>query len=328
MASEGAVAREGDLMRSPGLAPVSRRQFLRQGAMLAASVAVGGAAGWLLAGGGGRGLLAETAQPCELAVARGGSPARLTEAAIAAVGGMERFVSRRAVVVVKPNIGWDRTPEQAADTNPEVVAAVVRLCVAAGAGKVKVFDHTCNEPRRCYARSGIASLAKEAGAEVSYVDARKFKVMKIGGEAVSSWPVYSEVVEADVLINVPVAKHHNLAGLTIGMKNWLGAIGGRRNRLHQRLDEAIAELSRFFRPTLTVVDAVRILVRNGPQGGNLSDVRRMDTVVVGVDPVAVDSCGASLFGRDGSTLGYLRLGEQMGLGTVHYQRLNMRELSV
>ena len=313
-------------MEGSGLMLMSRRQFLRHVAVMASSIAVGGATGWCLGGGGRRYSLAEAAQPCDLAVARGGTPAGLTEAAIGAVGGIERFVSRGAVVVVKPNIGWDRAPEQAANTNPEVVASVVRICLAAGAKKVKVFDHTCNEPRRCYARSGIAPLAKDAGAEVSHIDDRKFKVMGIGGEAVPSWPVYSEVVEADVLINVPVAKHHNLSGLTMGMKNWLGAIGGRRNRLHQRLDEAIAELSRFFQPTLTVLDAVRILVRSGPQGGSLDDVRRMDTVVVGVDPVAVDSYGASLFGRDGSTLGYLGLAEKMGLGTVDYRSLNMREL--
>ena len=299
---------------------------MRQSAGLVASVAVGGATGWFMAGTGAS--LAETAQPCELAIARGEPPARLVEVAVAALGGMERFVSRGAIVVVKPNIGWDRTPEQAANTNPEVVAAVVRLCLAAGAKKVKVFDNTCNDPRRCYTRSGIASLAKEAGAEVSYIDARKFKVMEVGGEAVSSWPVYTDVVEADVLINVPIAKDHDLAGLTIGMKNWLGAIGGRRSRLHQRLDEAIAELSRFFRPDLTVLDAVRILLRNGPQGGNLSDVQRMDTVAAGADPVAVDSYGASLFGRDAGTLGYLRLGEQMGLGTTDYRRLDVRELNV
>jgi len=324
--ARGSMPKVADRIEDSLFLPMSRRQFLLRGAALAASVAAGGAAGLQLPRSWPPYFLAEAGEPCELAVARGGTPAGLTEAAIIAVGGMERFVSRGAVVVVKPNIGWDRKPEHAADSNPEVVAAIVRLCMEAGAKKVKVFDHTCNEARRCYTRSEIASLAKEAGAEVSYVDERKFKVMKVGGEVVPSWPVYSEVVEADVLINVPIAKHHNLAGLTMGMKNWLGAIGGRRNRLHQRLDESIAELSRFFRPTLTVLDAVRILVRNGPQGGSLDDVRKLDTVVAGTDPVAVDSYGASLFGRDGSSLGYLRLAEEMGLGTVDYRRLNMREI--
>jgi len=324
--AKGDMQKVADRMEDPRLTSMSRRQFLLRGVALAASVAVGGAAGWQLPAGRAPCSLAESGEPCQLAVARGGTPARLTEAAIIAVGGMERFVSRGAVVVVKPNIGWDRKPEHAADTNPEVVATIVRLCLEAGAKKVKVFDHTCNEARRCYTRSEIAFQAKEAGAEVSYVDERKFKVMKVGGEVVPSWPVYSEAVEADVLINVPIAKHHNLAGLTMGMKNWLGVIGGRRNRLHQRLDESIAELSRFFRPTLTVLDAVRILVRNGPQGGSLDDVRKLDTVVAGTDPVAVDSYGASLFGRDGASLGYLRLAEQMGLGRVDYRRLNMREI--
>lgn len=309
-----------------GRMPLSRRQFLRQGLVLAAYAAGAAGAGRIFDAVVGRRFSPEAAQARELAVARGGSPRELTVAAIGALGGIERFVPRGAVVVVKPNIGWDRTPEQAADTNPEVVAAVVTMCLEAGAKKVKVFDHTCNEARRCYTRSGIARLAEEAGAEVSYVDARKFKVMEIGGENIPSWPVYTEVVEADVLINVPIAKHHNLSGLTMGMKNWLGAIGGRRNRLHQRIDDSIAELSRFFQPDLTVLDAVRILVRNGPQGGSLSDVERKDTVVAGSDPVAVDSYGASLFGLDGSRLGYLRLAEEMGLGKVDYRSLDMREI--
>jgi len=262
----------------------------------------------------------------DLAVAAGPVPSRTTTAAIQALGGMRRFVRTGDVVVVKPNIGWDRSPEQAADTNPEVVATVVTLCLEAGAKRVKVFDHPLNDARRCYSRSGIAEAARRAGAEVSYVDSSKFKEMRIQGEALKSWPIYTEVIEADKLINVPIAKHHGLSRLTMGLKNWMGAIGGRRSLLHQEIDLALADLAMFFKPHLVVLDAMRTLVANGPQGGSPQDVRNTKTVVAGVDQVAVDSYGATLFGLKGEDLGYLRHAHARGLGQLDYRRLRMKSI--
>jgi uncharacterized protein (DUF362 family) len=264
----------------------------------------------------------------DLAVASGPSPARITEEAIKSVGGMGRFVSQGDVVVVKPNMAWDRLPEQAANTNPEVVSTVVRLCIEAGARTVKVFDRTVNDPRRCYIQSGIADAARKQGATVRHVDERKFREMGIRGMALSNWPVYSEIMEADKVINIPIAKHHGLASLTMAMKNWMGVIGGARSRIHQRLDEALVDLSGFIKPTLTVLDAVRVLTANGPQGGSLEDVKRLNTVVAGVDQVAVDSFGATLFGMKGENLGYVKLGAKAGLGVMDLSKLNIKRLSV
>lgn len=271
--------------------------------------------------------LASAPQP-DLAVAHGPSPEKLVRAAIDALGGIKRFISRGDVVVVKPNIGWDRVPEQAGNTNPDVVAAVVRLCYEAGAKKVKVFDRPVNDPRRCYVQSGIEAAARAAGAEVNFMDDRKFKDMAINGLALKTWPLYSEIFEADKVINVPIAKHHGLAKLTLSMKNWMGMMGGSRRMIHQKLDESLVDLAMKAKPCLTILDAVRILTDNGPQGGDLKDVKKLDTVIAGVDQVAIDAYGATLFGMKGSDLGYVRLAAEHKFGVMDLNRVTVRKVQV
>ncbi len=270
------------------------------------------------------------AEKNDLLVARGTGkpPALITKAAIDEFGGVRKFISRGDVVVIKPNIGWDRLPEQAANTNPEVVALLVKLCFEAGAKKVKIFDRTVNDPRRCYKQSGIADAVGPLGAELSYVDDRRFVDMPIKGQVLKSWPLYRDVFEADKIINVPVAKHHGLAKLTMAMKNWMGIMGGERGRIHQRIGESLADICLVVKPTLTVLDAVRILTANGPQGGNLDDVKRIDTIVVGTDQVAVDSYGATLFGMKGGDLAYVRAGAAIGIGTMDLSKLRIKNISI
>jgi uncharacterized protein (DUF362 family) len=264
----------------------------------------------------------------DLVVVHGTSPEKIVQAALDALGGIKKFISRGDIVVIKPNIGWDRTPEQAGNTNPEVVAAVVKLCFEAGAKKVKVFDRPVNDPRRCYVQSGIAPAVSALGAEAEYVDDRKFKDMAINGQALKSWPLYTDLFEADKVINIPIAKHHGLAKLTMSMKNWMGVMGGSRRQIHQKLDESLVDLSTKIKPTLTILDAVRILTANGPQGGSLADVKKLDTIIVGVDQVAIDSYGATLFGMKGSDLGYVTLGHKIGLGQMDLSKLHIKKLQV
>jgi uncharacterized protein (DUF362 family) len=261
-----------------------------------------------------------------MAVARGKSPEELVKAAVEALGGMSKFISKGDKVLVKPNIGWDRTPEQAANTNPEVVRTLVDLCFGSGAKEVMVIDNTCNEPRRCYTRSGISKAAEEAGAKVRYMNDKKFKDMKVGGDVLKEWSVYRDFVEVDKILNVPIAKHHTLARLSLSMKNWLGAIGGRRNQLHQKIDESCVDLAAFFKPSLTVLDAVRILKANGPQGGNLKDVEKIDTVAAGVDQVTIDSFGATLFGLKGEDLGCVKVAAQRGFGEADLTKIKIAEV--
>jgi uncharacterized protein (DUF362 family) len=264
----------------------------------------------------------------DLVVVHGESPEQIVKAALDAMGGIKKFIARGDIVVIKPNIGWDRTPEQAGNTNPEVVAAVVKLCFEAGARKVKVFDRPVNDPRRCYVQSGIAPAVRALGAEADYVDDRKFKDMAINGQALKSWPLYTDLFEADKVINIPIAKHHGLAKLTMSMKNWMGVMGGSRRQIHQKLDESLVDLSTKIKPTLTILDAIRILTANGPQGGSLADVKKLDTIIVGVDQVAIDSYGATLFGMKGSDLGYVTLGHKIGLGQMDLSKLHIKRLQV
>ncbi len=300
---------------------MERRRFLKLAALAGAGLSLPG----------GMEALANTASQTgrpDLVVARGGMPEQLVKASLAALGGIGKFISRGDVVVIKPNIGWDRTPEQAGNTNPEVVAAVVKLCFEAGAKKVRVFDRPVNDPRRCFVQSGIAPAAAALGANVDFADDRKFKEMEIKGEALKSWPLYSEIFEADKVINIPIAKHHGLAKLTMSMKNWMGVMGGTRRQIHQKLDESLVDLSRFIKPTLTILDAVRILTANGPQGGSLADVKKLDTLIVGIDPIAIDSFGATLFGMKGSDLRYVTLGHRLGLGQMDLNKLRIQKVSV
>ncbi len=300
---------------------MNRREFLKSAAVAGTVLAVPSAAA-LLAG------RLEAAVHPDLCVVRGKAPAASVQAALEGLGGIQRFVTRGDVVVVKPNIGWDRTPEYAATTNPEIVGAVVRLCLDAGAKKVKVFDHPVSDARRTYRQSGIAAAASAAGAEVSFTDDRKFREMRIGGETLKTWPLYTEAVEADKLINIPIAKVHGTSRLTLGMKNLMGVMGGWRGRIHQRIDGSLVDLAAFVKPSLVIIDAVRILTANGPVGGDLADVRRLDTVVAGADQVAADAFGATLFGLKPADIGCVRLGEQSGLGKADLDRLNIRKIEL
>jgi len=299
---------------------MNRRDFLRDLAVGGAALSVGPR---LHAG-----QAAAPVQAPPLAAVEGESPYLITKEAVAALGGMKRFVRRGDKVLIKPNIGWDRTPEMAACTNPDVVKALVELAQEAGAKSVIVTDNTTNQAKRCYVRSGILDAARSAGASMPYVDETRVKRTALRGEWLKEWDVLLDVLEVDKIINVPIAKHHSLSRLTMGMKNWLGAIGGARNQLHQDLDRAMVDLAAFFRPALTVLDAYRILVRNGPQGGRVSDTKLVKTVVAGTDPVAVDAMGATFFEIRPQELLYLKLAQQRGLGKYELENVRVEKRKI
>jgi uncharacterized protein (DUF362 family) len=261
----------------------------------------------------------------QMAVVQNAAPRELVQRAFADLGGISRFISRQDVVVIKPNIAWDRTPEQAANTNPDLVAEVVRQCWHAGAKRVLVTDVSCNEPRRCFQRSGIQAAARAEGAEVILPDPDLFREVDLGGVALKSWPVFIPFLEADKILNLPIAKHHNLTGATLGMKNWYGILGGNRNRLHQQIHQSLADLAAFMMPTLTIMDCYRVLLRNGPTGGNLEDVALKKTVVAGTDPVALDAYVAKAYWNlDPEHLPYLKLAANRGLGTTDFESLHVK----
>ena len=265
----------------------------------------------------------------QLAVITGGEPEQLVRRALQELGGIRRFISRSDVVIVKPNIAWDRTPEQAANTNPQVVAELVRQCWDAGAKKVIVTDVSCNDPRRCFQRSGIAEAARQEGAEVLLPEPSRFKDVDLAGDVLQRWPVFQPFLEADKIINVPIAKHHSLTGVTLGMKNWYGILGGQRQQLHQHIHESLVDLADFIRPTLTLVDSYRVLLRNGPTGGNLEDVLLKKTLVAGTDPVALDAYVAKAYWNlDAAAMPYLKMASLRNLGTPDFEKLHVQVVNL
>jgi uncharacterized protein (DUF362 family) len=263
----------------------------------------------------------------QMAIAKSSQvPEELVRRAVDALGGMKKFVSNGDIVAVKPNIGWDRMPVHAANTNPRVVAEVVKLCFDAGAKQVVVTDASCNEPNRCFQKSGIWRATHALGATVILPAAHRFRELRMKGDVLDLWPVYTPLVNADKVINIPVAKHHNLSKYTGGMKNWYGLLGGRRNRLHQNIDVSIADLATFMRPTLTIIDATRVLLRNGPQGGNIDDAKDMHQVIASLDQVASDAYGATLIGEKPENVKYLKLGHERGIGNMNWQEVPQIEV--
>jgi uncharacterized protein (DUF362 family) len=251
-----------------------------------------------------------------LVVARGQGHALATQAALEAVGGIRRFVRPGETVLVKPNMSWDRTPEQGANTNPAVVAEVVRQCRAAGARRVIVADHPVHDARRVAERSGIRAAVAEAGGELVLPAASGFERGALDGSVLASWEVLRVLFSADRLVNVPVAKQHSLSRLTCGLKNHMGLLGDPRGRLHQEIHAAVVDLAAAFRPTLTVVDATRVMLRNGPTGGRLEDVKTLDAVAAATDPVAADAWAARQIGLDPRDVAYLVQAEGRGLGRL------------
>jgi uncharacterized protein (DUF362 family) len=258
-------------------------------------------------------------------IARGKGPAVNLAAALDRIGGMRALVSREDIVLIKPNIGWDRTPAQAANTDPELVAAIVRACVDAGAKEVIVTDSSCNDAEPSFLHSGIGDAARRAGARVLLPGDVETRAVTIPGKA-GSWSVLEPYVRATKLINVPVAKQNPLAGITAGLKNGFGLVRDDRQLLHAGLAESIVGLSSLMRPTVTIVDATRVLLRNGPRGGNLGDVKNLDSLALSFDPVAVDAWAASELGVDPAGVPHIQLAETRGLGTANFKALSPVEV--
>ncbi len=299
---------------------MTRRDFMQWA--LGAGLAVSG-----LSELGGKGTLAEAAAQPTIAVASSKKPRELVRAAVDALGGMGKFVKRGQRVLVKPNIGWARKPEHAATTNPDVVAEVVRLCKAAGAREIKVMDHAVDGPDSLVlSMSGIKGPAESAGARVimassaglyERVSLRRAKMLK-------STDVLRDLRRADVLINVPIAKVHNATVLTLGCKNLLGVVLDRGALHRSGLDQCIADVVAEFPPDLVILDAVRILLTNGPKGpGRTAD---KGLVVAGTDSVAVDAYAATLFGKSAEKIGHLKVAHGMGVGEIDLSRIRVKDV--
>jgi uncharacterized protein (DUF362 family) len=264
----------------------------------------------------------------DVVVCEGTDYKTLLTRAFGKLGGLKRYVKAGGSVLVKPNIAWDRAPEYGATTNPFVVAALVELCLAAGAREVKVYDNPCDNCRRTYDSSGIADAARDAGAKVSYVDTALGKTVKIpGGVAVKKAEIYADVLATDVIVNVPIAKDHSLTHLTLGMKNLLGILVENRGLWHQRINQKLVDLAQVVTPALTVIDATRIMTANGPSGGGLGYVKRLDKLVVTTDVTAADAYATTLFGLEPTDLGVVREAQKRDFGTADLERMNVTKVT-
>ena len=265
-----------------------------------------------------------------LAVVRGEDIVEMTRRAVDAVGGMQRFVKNGNDVIIKPNICTDYYPyEYGATTNPLVVATLVSLAFGAGAKRVRVMDNPFGgSAQSAYRQSAIEEAVLGAGGEMEVMNKNKFRIMPIpDGRDIKEWEFYKDILDADVVIDVPIAKHHGTTRLTLGCKNLMGTILN-RGLIHANIGQRIADLTSAVRPALTVVDAVRTLMRNGPTGGNLDDVRMTNTIIASHDIVAADSYAATLFGLRGEDISYIRAAADMGLGSMNIKELKIEEFSL
>lgn len=302
----------------------SRRDFLVHSAAMGAAALALPRLSWAFDDG--------PAKPVDMAIARwkgageaaASLPADLTRKAIEALGGMQRFVKAGYTVWIKPNIGWNRAPQFAANTHPDVVAELIRLCKNAGAKTVKVGDYPCAPPQQSYENSGIAPAARKEGAEVVILDSSRFRAMTIGGNMLKEHPVYPEIVDCDLVINVPVCKHHGSTRVSLCMKNYMGVVDD-RGKFHQDLPTTIADITQFMKPKLCVLDATRILTAHGPTGGQLDDVTAKHTIAAGIDIVALDAFGCELLGHKAGEIDTVKMGEKYGLGRSDYRKLNLQE---
>ena len=267
-------------------------------------------------------LFAET--PSIVAIAEGTDYAGITRNAISALGGIKQFVKPGNTVVIKPNIGWDRKPEYAATTHPVVVKTIAEECLKAGAKRVKIFDNPCNDPRRSYESSGIPAILKDMDSvEVKQMDKERYKNTRINGVFLKEWEIYDEALSANVFINVPIAKHHGLTQLTLGMKNLMGIMGGNRGYIHRSIDDALCDVNRMVKSHLTIIDATRVLLRHGPSGGSLKDVKILNKVISSRDIVAADAYATTLFGLKPEDISTTVAAFKRGLGEMNLNKIKV-----
>jgi uncharacterized protein (DUF362 family) len=302
---------------------MKRRSFIK------GSVAAG-IGGALAAGVGNDALGAAGGGKVDMVGVKGGEPAEMFDKAMAELGGMGKFVKRGQSVVVKPNIGWSRTPESGADTNPDLVKRVVEHCLKAGAKTVHIFDHTCNSWRDCYEKSGMNDVAESTGAKlVTGNHSNDYRDIDIpNGKRLKKAKIHRLILDSDVFINVPVIKNHGGAVMTCGMKNLMGIVWDRGYFHKNNLQQCIADFVTVCKPDLNVIDGYRVMKKGGPRGHNLRDVETMKYLIVTTDIVAGDTAASKVIGIPTERIHHIRMGEELDLGTMSLNRLKIKRIDL
>ena len=266
-----------------------------------------------------------------LGIARGEKFDAMLRMAINAIGGIAHFIQKGDVVLIKPNVAFDRSPKLGATTNPEVLAALIRLVLETGAAEVRVADNPIESPESCFAKTGIAAAALSAGAKLYLPTPSSFEMVEVpGAKLIARWPFfYAPFRGVDKVIGVAPVKDHNLCHASLTTKNWYGLLGGRRNQFHQDIHNIVADLALMIKPTFVILDGSRVLMKSGPTGGDLSDVAAGHTLVAATDPIAADAWGFSqLLGRSGELPKYLFNARDRGLGNPDWRNLTWKEEQV
>jgi len=271
-----------------------------------------------------------SAFPYDLVAIKGGEPDSMFDQGIDAFGGMKAFVKKGNRVVIKPNIGWDVSPERGGNTNPKLVSRIVKHCLYAGAKEVSVVDHTCDEWQRCYSNSGIEKAVKDAGGKMVPGASEKYyqPVSVKGGKTLTSSQEHESILEADVFINVPILKSHSGTRLTAGMKNLMGNVWDRETWHRLDVHQCIADFSTYRKPTLNVLDAYYVMKENGPRGVSTNDVETMKAQLISTDIVALDAAGAKLFGLKPEDVRYIEIASDMKIGRKDLENLNIKRISI
>ncbi|MBN1415143.1 MAG: DUF362 domain-containing protein [Bacteroidales bacterium] len=307
---------------------MKRRDFIRK------TVSLGAISGAAMALGKYQEIFASenfrNALPFDMVAIKGGEPDVMFDKAIASLGGMKQFVKPNQKVVVKPNIGWDTSPERAADTNPILVGRIIEHCKMAGAKDVYVFDNTCNEWTRCYRNSGIEAAVKKAGGIMVSGDSESYyhPVDVPKGKILKKAKVHELILESDVFINVPILKNHGGSRLTICMKNLMGVVWDRKFWHQNGLHQCIADFATFKKPSLNVIDAYRVMKRNGPRGVSVADVVHMKYQLITTDMVAGDAAATKVFGLEPAQVNHIALAEALGVGTGNLESLNINRITL
>lgn len=271
----------------------------------------------------------------DLVAVMGGEPVAMFRKAIAAMGGMGKFVKKGYKVTVKPNIGWDKTPELAGNTNPALVAEIVRECFQAGAKEVIVFDHSCDDWKKCYQNSGIEAAAKAAGAKVMPANEESYyrQISLPKAKSLKTAKVHTAILDCDVWINVPILKNHGGAQMTISMKNLMGIVWDRGAFHRNDLQQSIADICTLNKPAvLNVVDAYRVMKTNGPQGRSASDVVLAKAMFVSTDIVAVDTAATKFFNQIEKmpleSVKHISKAAEMKVGTMDLDKLKVKKINI